>query len=407
MAAIKKHSPLLYILLFILAHFFHHLMTALVVPLLPFIRDGFDLSYAQSGLVVSAFTLAYGIGQLPAGWLADRIGPRYVLTVGVAGVALAGAAVGLSQRWETLIIFLICMGIAGGGYHPAAAPLISAAVPPAQRGRALGLHLIGGSASHLAAPLAGVLIAGWLGWRASFLVLSLPVLLFGAALFVILTQHEIRARAGRAARSDASINEEAETPARPALIAVFLIMTASVGAFTGSSIAFLPLYLVDIFGVSEEAAAVFLSAFYATGIWASPLGGAASDRFGPLTVFLILALAVGPLIVLLAVAGSWIVAALVMLGVGITLFVRMPVSETYLVSSVRRRNRSTVLGIYFFAGMEASGVITPILGWLIDVYGFRRGYASVGALLTLIIVCGCVVLLGLSRRDCARLRLQS
>ncbi len=62
-----------------MAHFAHHLLTALPVPLLPFIRGDFGLDYAQAGLVVSAFGLAYGIGQLPAGWLSDRIGPRLML----------------------------------------------------------------------------------------------------------------------------------------------------------------------------------------------------------------------------------------------------------------------------------------------------------------------------------------
>jgi len=79
------------------AHFSHHVLTALLVPLLPFIRDEFGLSYAQSGIVTSAFTLSYGLAQLPAGWLSDRVGPRYMLLVGISGVAVAGALVGLSQ----------------------------------------------------------------------------------------------------------------------------------------------------------------------------------------------------------------------------------------------------------------------------------------------------------------------
>lgn len=64
--------------LFVLAHFSHHVLTALTVPLLPFIRNDFALDYTQAGLVVSSFSLAYGIGQLPAGWLADRAGARFV-----------------------------------------------------------------------------------------------------------------------------------------------------------------------------------------------------------------------------------------------------------------------------------------------------------------------------------------
>ena len=40
--------------LFVLGHFSHHIMTAITVPLIPFIRGAFGLDYAQSGLVVSA-----------------------------------------------------------------------------------------------------------------------------------------------------------------------------------------------------------------------------------------------------------------------------------------------------------------------------------------------------------------
>ena len=87
-----------FVTLFILAHFSHHLLTALVIPMLPLIRDSFGLNYTTAGLVAAAFTFSNGLGQLPAGWLADKIGPRTVLTVGVAGVALAGTLVGLSGR---------------------------------------------------------------------------------------------------------------------------------------------------------------------------------------------------------------------------------------------------------------------------------------------------------------------
>ena len=78
-----------------LAHFGHHLLTALPVPLLPYIRNEFNLSYTRSALVNTSFSLSYGIGQLPAGWLADRIGTRILITIGILGVAIAGALVGV------------------------------------------------------------------------------------------------------------------------------------------------------------------------------------------------------------------------------------------------------------------------------------------------------------------------
>ena len=58
-----------WLVLFTLGHFSHHLLTALPVPLLPFIRDNFSLDYAHAGLLVSVFSIAYGVSQLPSGWL--------------------------------------------------------------------------------------------------------------------------------------------------------------------------------------------------------------------------------------------------------------------------------------------------------------------------------------------------
>ena len=154
---------------FIIAHFAHHLMTALPAPLLPFIREDFNLSYTRASLVTSSFTLANGAGQLPAGWLVNRIGTRILITIGILGVAIVGFLVGLSQTFIMLLVFLVIMGLLAGGYHPAATPLISEAVDPKQRGRVLGFHLIGGNAGFFVTPLIAAAIAAAWGWRSAFM----------------------------------------------------------------------------------------------------------------------------------------------------------------------------------------------------------------------------------------------
>jgi MFS family permease len=161
---------------FVLAHFSHHLLIALLVPLMPLIRDEFALDYTQSGLLFSVFTMSYGISQLPAGWLADRVGARILITIGICGVALAGLLVGLSQTYAMMLGFLALMGVLGGGYHPASSPLISASVELKNRGRSLGIHLIGGSSSFFLAPLIAAAFAAspWVGaLRSSYLLFSL------------------------------------------------------------------------------------------------------------------------------------------------------------------------------------------------------------------------------------------
>jgi hypothetical protein len=80
-----------------------------------------------------------------------------------------------------------------------------------------------------------------------------------------------------------------------------------------------------------------------------------------------------------------------MLAFGALAFMRMATSEMFFVTSVPDRHRSTVLGIYFFAGMEGNGVITPFLGAAIDAWGFKAAFAGTGVILTAVLVVSAVL----------------
>jgi fucose permease len=52
------------------------------------------------------------------------------------------------------------------------------------------------------------------------------------------------------------------------------------------------------------------------------------------------------------------------------------------------RSRSTILGIYYFTGMEGGGVLTPVIGYLIDRFGFTAAFTTAsGALFTITLLC--------------------
>lgn len=136
--------------LFVLAHFGHHVVGAMLRPLMPMIRSDFGLSYTQSGWLISAFAMTNGISQLPAGWLADRFGTRFMVLVSVAGVAIAGSLIGFSNSFTVLIVLLVVAAFLGGGYHPSSGAAIASSVPGEYRGRALG-----GSISSAAARPSG------------------------------------------------------------------------------------------------------------------------------------------------------------------------------------------------------------------------------------------------------------
>jgi len=376
--------------LFVVAHFSHHLVNALPVPLLPMIRSDFALNYTQSGFVTSAFSLAYGIGQLPAGWLADRIGARILITISICGVALTGILVGLSQTYIMLIIFLVLMGLLGGGYHPSAPPLVAASVEPKNRGRALGFHMTGGSASFFLTPLIAAATATAWGWRGSFITLAIPAMVYGIVFYVLLGRWVGTKKTEHTAITDHK--EALPAPRRLHHLVPFIVLSAFSGAVTMSVISFIPLFAVDRFGASEGVAAALVAVIYSAGLWVSPLGGYISDRLGTVPVTLAVCFITGPVIYLLNLVPYGLSFGALLLIIGIVMYIRMPAAEAHIISQTSARHRSTVLGIYYFGGMEGAGVVTPIVGHLIDQFGFYSTFTIAGIALVVVTLL-CAILL--------------
>jgi len=248
-------------------------VSSLLTPLLPFIRDAFVLNYTQSGLVASAYNLSYGIGQLPGGRLADRVAPRKLVAVGISGVAVAGLLVGLSSSYTMMIVFFVLMGVVGGTYHPAAAPLVSALAEAKNRGRVLGLHQIGGTISFFAGPLIAAATAVALGWHGSFLVVSIPIVVFGIVFYILLGRWGYKGKTEKAGAENKDKPETSQTPIIWRYLVPFIILSIVGETLVNSTILFTPLFLVDNFGISEGAAAGLLALVYSGGFWAGPLGG--------------------------------------------------------------------------------------------------------------------------------------
>lgn len=390
----EQRSFLLGILPFyIVAHFAHHLLTSLPLPLLPFIRNEFALNYTQSTLVTSSFTLSYGFGQLPSGWLADRIGTRILILIGIVGVAIAGILVGFSSTYIMMLVFLSLMGFAGGGYHPAATPLISTSVGPEKRGRALGLHAMGGTGSYFLAPLIAAAIAANWGWRASFISLAFPTILFGFIFFVFLRRQIMMAKESGSGVAPTVREEALPRPGYWKRLIVFMALTVIGGGVGFSAWGVVPLFMVDYFNVSEQTAASLMSIVFSAGLWASPLGGHLSDRIGRVPIIIITSIFGGFCLYLLNVVPYGLnIGGLYIDGLGIGLllffmgtvsFLRMPVAESYIMGQVPVRHRSTVFGIYYFAIQQSGGVFAPILGSFLDRYGF---YATFTAAATVVFI---------------------
>lgn len=363
-------------------------------PLMPMIRSDLSLSYTEVGFVASAFGIASGISQLPAGYLVDRIGTRIMVLLGVSGVATAGLLIGLSQSYIFLVVCLILAALMGGGYHPASGTAISTIIQPQQRGRALGLHTIGGSSSFWIVPLLATPIAVAWGWHGAFLTLSIPAIILGIVLFILIGKQKTK----QVARSQTTIIAT-EIPSKIIWrkLVPFLLLTVTTATMLQSANAYLSLYAVDILGVSKPTAALLMTVMPLGGLLAAPLGGYLSDRFGGVPVLIIVSCLAIPLIYLLGVISSVPLFIVIMAGMGLVNFIRMPTSESYIINNIPEQRRGTFLGIYFFAGAEVSGLLIPVMGNLIDHKGFQSSFMIAAGIAGVIII-ACSIFLWFNRR---------
>lgn len=353
---------------FSVAHFAHHVTNSLFSALVPFIRETFAMSNTQIGFAVTAYAFASGFSNAPLGVLADRLGARRVIVGGLFLIALTSIAIGLSGSYLWLVAGLVVMGIASGSYHAPASALIAETFSFARRGVALGTHTTAGHLAFFAAPLVAGTLAAAGSWRLPYVLFALAPLVCGVLLHRVAPvgvrstqRHEWLATfsdIGRVARSVGSL--------------VTISIVAQV--LISSALAFLTLYLVDARGVSPAIAAALFGVPQLAGLFAAPLSGALSDRFGRPAVLLGALVVSGPAAWLLVAVPTPLVVIPLLL-IGACLSFRATATEVLIIDNTPATRRSTVLGTYYLVNQPVGGIAAPIFGAIADASGIANAFS--------------------------------
>jgi MFS family permease len=355
-------------------HMMTHWYPATFYLLLPLIGKELGLSYSQIGSILTCQSAAGALSNLPGGMLVDAIGRKGLLmAVALSWVGLPYLVMGFSHSYWMLLVCAALVGIGNNLWHPTAIPLL-AQNHPERRGLVVSIHSMGGNLGDAIAPLAVGKMLTLLSWRDVVVMNVVPGVAASVLLLLLLGR-----RGGRTGL-DQDGSDRVRRPALHSLAGVRLLLAnrtvlmlslgSAVRAMTAMTLlAFLPVFLANELGYSQDLVGGSLFALQAAGFAAAPISGHLSDRMGRRNVIITSMVMSGVVLLFMALAGRSPAFVLFVAFLGFFLFAIRAVLQAWLLDATPKQLGGTSIGILF--GTQAAGAaIGPLIGGVIaDHYG--------------------------------------
>ena len=246
-------------------------------PLLPLFGSAFGLDAAQASGVLSATAGAMALGLIPAGFLAQRYGPKPVMLASIVLGALCSLLCAVAPSYGVLIVLRALLGLSLAGLPAVSSAWLAEEVDARVLGQSVGLIIAGNAAGGMSSRLVCGLLADHTGWRGAFAGLGVLGVLAAFEFWRSLPpsrRHRPRPLHPRHALADlrAVAGERGLKP----LFALALLLMGSFVSFYN----YLSFRLVQApFALSHATiGAVFL--LYVVGMFSSPWAGRQADRHG-------------------------------------------------------------------------------------------------------------------------------
>ena len=352
----------------------------------PFVA-AFGIDKTAAGVAISIVFLAWGVFQIPGGFVMDRYDNRILVLMGV-GVFLAAAASALvAPTYRMFLVTRFVGGAAAVFLWTANVNIVSQSMPPARRALGTSLFVTSAPAGITLAQALGPPLETVLGWRGVVAVYAV-VTVCGLPPFVWALTEPIR--------NDTALSLSGFVTA----LRDTRVLAISLSSFCAYSLfvlfnSWMPTYATEVIGVGIGTAGALAALLPAMGIVARPGGGWLSDRIGGRRRPVIVAafVLVVPALVGAGLATSVVgfAAALLVAGVGSQL--GTGVFYVYVDEVAAADSGGTSLAVLMTLSIAGSLAAPVTVGWLVEMVSWSAAFVF-GGLLT---VGGIAAVAGLSR----------
>jgi MFS family permease len=261
----------------VLTHILVHAAGNMRSTLFPILKDEFNLSYQQVGLLVAVPSLIQIFFTVPTGLLSDRFGAKRLIAVSILMAAVGAFLGSISANPWMYIVASTIMTLTSTLYHPPSQSYVADTTRPKDRSRALGIWNAGGTTGVAMGPLSITILMGVFAvqWRQIYSFWVIPILLGLVALYFVKPTDEVER---------GEVEEWAEEGTAEKLLntdMIVFLLSGTIRRFGGGlTTGFLAIWLAESQGWTITQIGMMLSASSLMGIVASPLGGELCSRFG-------------------------------------------------------------------------------------------------------------------------------
>ncbi len=361
-AAAKAAGPAYIVLAGIsFSHFLNDTMQSLIASVYPILKDTYALDFAQIGMITLAFQFTASLLQPVVGHYTDRKAQPYSLAIGMASTFFGLLLLSAAQQYLVILVAAALVGLGSAVFHPESARIARLA-SGGRYGFAQSVFQLGGSFGTSMGPVLAALIVvpfgqGSIAWFSSIAFLAILIL------WRIGRWYAPQIKAKKAAAAQAHPDAPSSRRVAVALL-VLVALLFSKQLYVSSLSSYYIFYLIDRFGVSTQAAQIYLFIFLAANAVGAFLGGPLGDRFGRKIVIWISILGALPFTLALPYAGLYTSAVL---SVAIGLIISSTTSSIIVFAQELVPHRfGMISGVFFGVAFGIGGLGAAVLGKLAD-----------------------------------------
>ena len=259
------------------SHFLNDTMQSLIASVYPILKDNYALDFAQIGMITLAFQFTASLLQPVVGHFTDKKAQPFSLAIGMGFTFFGLLLLSVAQHYAVILVAAALVGLGSAVFHPESARIARLA-SGGRYGFAQSVFQLGGSFGTSMGPVLAALIVVPFGqpsiaWFSSIAFLAIVILWRIGRWY----KPQIAARKFRPAEP----HPDAPNSRRVMIALVVLVaLLFSKQLYVSSLSSYYIFYLIDKFGVSTQAAQLYLFIFLAANAVGAFFGGPLGDRFG-------------------------------------------------------------------------------------------------------------------------------